>query len=352
MAGLTHPRDLAAWHRWQLGRQPWTRRLRGVTDVLIEIARPSGRAGGIVVTRGGSGPVRLLVCLDSRSPTSVQALLRPLEHLPLDDVAVVSTAPVEDLLPPWVWRATPGLVHEDLPGLARDARVVLSTGHFQRLGRAARDATGDPARFVTVQHGLLTPHAPPLAEGTTLLAWSEADAGYWRSGREDGTATVVGSQLLWEAAAHPVAPDPDAAPVFLGQLHGAELDRADAERAAAEFCRRYGATYRPHPAETDRRSRATHARWEAEGLRVDRSGVPLRTLRAPVASVFSTGVLEAAAAGLPAGVFLPDPPAWLLEFWDRYGLRPWEDRPTPSPERPPLEPSRAVARAVEGMMAG
>ena len=37
--------------------------------------------------------------------------------------------------------------------------------------------------------------------------------------------------------------------------------------------------------------------------------------------MFSTGVLEAAARGLPAWVDFPDPPAWLREFWDRYGMR-------------------------------
>ena len=61
------------------------------------------------------------------------------------------------------------------------------------------------------------------------------------------------------------------------------------------------------PRERDRRSVATHARWEAEGITIDRSGIPLRELGAPVVSVFSTGVLEAAAAGLPAWVTLAEP---------------------------------------------
>ena len=66
--------------------------------------------------------------------------------------------------------------------------------------------------------------------------------------------------------------------------------------------------------------------------------------------IFSTGVVEAAAEGMPAWVHLPDPPSWVEELWDRYGLAPWGGEPTPSPERPTVEPSRAVADAVRGMM--
>ena len=93
---------------------------------------------------------------------------------------------------------------------------------------------------------------------------------------------------------------------------------------------------------------ATHARWEKAGIAIDRSGVPLRELGAPVVSVFSTGVLEAAAAGLPAWVDLPDPPPWLQEFWDRYGLAPWGGPRRQPPERREVEPSRAVAESCGG----
>ena len=84
---------------------------------------------------------------------------------------------------------------------------------------------------------------------------------------------------------------------------------------------------------------------------IDRSGLALRELRAPVVSVFSTGVLEAATVGLPAWVHLPDPPPWVVEFWGRYGLSPWGGAPTAPPARPEMEPSRAVARVVREMMA-
>ena len=351
MDGLTHPRDLDAWHRWQDSEQSLERRAARLLGVLRDIARPDGHAGHAVVTRGGPTP-RVLVCLESRSPSSVLALLSPLRHLDPPDVAVVAPTGVTELLPEGDWTEQDGFAPDIVADLAGGDTVVLSTGHYLPLGRLAQEAS-EPGRFVTVQHGLLTPHAPPLAEGTTLLAWSDADAEFWRSGRDDVTSRVVGSQLLWEAGLEPVAdPDPAARPVFLGQLHGVELPRDLVTQAAESFCRAEGAAYRPHPAETDRRSRATHERWEAEGITVDRSGTPLRELGAPVVSVFSTGVAEAAAAGLPAWVHCPSAPRWLEEFWDRYHLARWGAGPTASPERPPMEPSRAVARAAQGMMSG
>ena len=349
MDGLTHPRDLEAWHRWQDSRQPVGRRLRRMAGVLRDIARPDGHAGNVVLTRGGPAP-RVVICVESRSPSSVLALLAPLRYLDPADVAVVSPTGVGDLLPDGAWTETTGFAPDVVAGAARGGSVVLSTGHYLPLGRLGHQAA-EPGRFLTVQHGLMTPHAPPLATGTILLAWSDADATFWRSGRADVGSVTVGSQLLWDAAEPPLAtPDPDAAPVFLGQLHGAELPRDVLARAAEGFCRDHGATYRPHPSERDRASLATHARWESSGISIDRSGIPLRELGAPVVSVFSTGVLEAAAAGLPAWVALADPPSWLREFWARYGLAEWGGPPTASPERPEVEPSLGVAEVVQGMM--
>ena len=123
--------------------------------------------------------------------------------------------------------------------------------------------------------------------------------------------------------------------------------------AAETFCRDHHATYRPHPSERDRKSVATHARWEASGITIDRSGIPLRELGAPVVSVFSTGVLEAAAAGLPAWVTLADPPDLAGRVLGP--LRPRAAgvaRPRHRPERPEVEPSRGVAEVVREMMAG
>jgi hypothetical protein len=348
---LNHPRNIDEWHRWQDANQSVTRRVKRMALVLRDIARPDSHAGHAVLTRGSTRP-RVLICLDARTPTAVQALLSPVGHLDPEDIAVLSPVPVSDLLPSGGWQETTGYAPElTSEVMAVGTPLVLSTGHYLPLGRIGFDQVGDPARFLTVQHGLMTPHAPPLAPGTTLLAWSRADADFWRSGRDDVTTDVVGSQLLWEAADAPRATlDPDAAPVFLGQLHGAELPREVLAGAAETFCTSEHATYRPHPSERDRRSVATHERWEASGITIDRSGIPLHELGAPVVSVFSTGVLEAAAAGLPAWVHCPDAPDWLRAFWDRYGLAPWGGPPTPSPGLPPVEPARAIAQLVEELM--
>lgn len=346
MDGLTHPRDLEAWRRDQHARRPVSARLRSRAGAARAALRP---AAPLVLARRGPAPARVVVALESRSPASVSALLAPLGHLDGVDVAVVAPLSVVDLLPPGPWVESP-LPPDAVGTLAADADVVLATGHYLPVGAAARAAVADPRRFVTVQHGLLTPDVPPLADSTTLLAWSGADAAFWAAGRPDVTASVVGSPLLWAAGADPVTADPDARPVFLGQLHGTDLPRPLLAAAAETFCRETGATYRPHPAERDRASLAVHARLEVAGIRVDRSGVPLRALRAPVASVFSTGVLEAAAAGLPAWVHCPDAPHWLEDFWHRYRLARFGGPPTPSPERPDTEPSAVVAGVVHGMM--
>jgi hypothetical protein len=305
-----------------------------------------------VLARGGSDP-RVVVVLDSATPSAVDAVWRPALDLAPSDVALLCPGADADVAPA-EWVRSSGPVDGLLRGLLGPDSVVLSIGHFLGLGAAAHAAaTATGARFVTVQHGLMTPHAPPLAQGTTLLAWSDEDADFWRSGRDDVSAHVVGSQLLWDAAERRAGAVPeDATPVFLGQLHGAELPREVMARAAEAFCLETGAAYRPHPAEVDRRSRAAHRRWEAEGITIDRSRAPLRGLGRPVVSIFSTGVLEAAAAGVPSWVHLPDPPGWVREFWTRYRLAPWGGQPTPSPERPATEPSAAVAERVREMMSG
>ena len=100
-------------------------------------------------------------------------------------------------------------------------------------------------------------------------------------------------------------------------------------RSVTDFWRRTGAIYRPHPREEDRLSRAQHALWRRMGMKFDTSS-SLSTLARPVVSAFSTGVLEAAARGVPAWVYHLDPPRWLEEVWDRYGMRRWGEPPTTS----------------------
>ena len=87
------------------------------------------------------------------------------------------------------------------------------------------------------------------------------------------------------------------------------------------------------------------------GITIDRSGIPLRELGAPVVSVFSTGVLEAAAAGLPAWVTLPDPPVLAGGVLGPLRPRPLGRPADGIPRTARMEPSRAVAEVVQGMMA-
>ncbi|PRY63216.1 hypothetical protein BCF74_10247 [Knoellia remsis] len=345
--GLTHPRDLDAWRRWEQHQRPLAARVTGA------IRARRGVETTAVLTSAGDQP-RVLVALEALKDTTRLSQLSPVGHLDPGDVAVLSPTPVLDDLTPMApaveWAGRPGLADALAAAAVRQNSIVLSTGHYAALGAASRQQLREPSRFLTVQHGLLTPSAPPLAEGTTLLAWSDADADFWRSGRDDVTTVTVGSQLLWEAARAPRVEVADERPVFLGQLHGAELPRAAMAASAKRFCLRTGATYRPHPSETDRASRRQHAQWEAEGIEVDRSTTPLVELRRPVVSAYSTGVLEMAARGIPAWVHFDDPPAWLREFWDRYSLAPWGGEPTPAPRQPDLEPARAVADHITQLL--
>ena len=48
----------------------------------------------------------------------------------------------------------------------------------------------------------------------------------------------------------------------------------------------------------------------------------------------------------------PDPPRWLAEFWERYGMSRWGGDPTPPPPMPAEEPSSAIAHILRGMMDG
>lgn len=342
--GLNHPTDLAAWRRWQESRH----RLRQLRHALRP--GPAPAAERFVLTTYDAEP-RLLVALDSSSPTSVAALVEPLAHLDVP-LAVLSPGPA-----PAVGREPLSSVDAgtDVPTVLRGLDAVVSLGHYLPRGdRAHGWARTLGAASHVVQHGALTPHAPPLPPGARLLAWSEADADFWRSGRGDVDHVVVGSQLLWGAGlvtgagAPSSTTDSTGGPLtYLGQGHAAEISRARLARAALATCREHGAVYRPHPSERDITSRAVMAAYTRAGITVDTSGVPLVELDAPVVSVFSTGVLEAAARGRDAWVDLPRPPAWLGEFWERYGMHRLGSTPTPPPPRPAVEPARRIAEVLQ-----
>lgn len=339
VGGLDIPADLDEWRRWQSRRRGIKARAKERARRVLAPHFP------LTLTTTARPGCDLLIALDATTPTAVRALIRPLEYL--RDIAVWIAAPqsLADLIPEGDWAEQRADI-DAVPALAHRAKLTLALGHYLPLGAAAYRGA-KPGGFLTVQHGLLTPKAPPLAANTRLLAWSQADADFWRSGRDDITTTVVGSQLLWEASAAPVAsPLALASPVYLGQLHGAELDRAELAASTERFCRENHAIYRPHPAERDRRSRAWHRKWAESGIEIDSGAAPLTELNAPVVSAFSTGILEAAARGLPAWAYHANPPRWLEEFWNRYGMHLWGDAPTPPPPQPEIEPARAVAQAV------
>lgn len=340
--GLRFPTELQDWQRWQTNRHP-TRRLKALLR-----PSPAGPASAVLESRGDD-PARLLVVLESTSNSSLYALIEPLRHLVGVPVAVAAPSDVTAHLPGDGWTTRPVApldLERDLP----EVRLVLAAGHYLPLGDDAfRQATARGVLFVAVQHGLMTPLAPPLPPGGHLLAWSQPDADFWRSGRTDVTSSIVGSQLLHQsAAARAQHVSRFVRPTYLGQLHGAELPRLGMTRAATDFCLRTQAAYRPHPSEKDRLSRLTHAAWERLGIEIDRSGVPLFQTNRPVVSAFSTGVLEAAARGIPAWVHYPEPPSWLREFWERYDMQPWGGEPTPAPVLPEVEPARAIAAWVRG----
>lgn len=340
--GLKFSRDLEAWTEWH-------RRRHWVLSVVRKMRHPDTQEGGYRVSCSKSGPGKAVVVLDSANVSSVASLVAPLYHLEDFPVTVIvpETFP-EGLLPDSFAWCQPRPMDE----LIGSHSMVLASGHYLSLGASAYQACQTAlARFVTVQHGLVTPLAPPLPPDCELLAWSDADADFWRSGRRDVQTHVVGSQLLSYASSQIQTSHVSRflPPVYLGQLHGAELPRWGMARAVTRFCRAEGARYRPHPSEIDKASRLQHAVWRRMGIGIDDDRKPLALINRPVVAAFSTGVLEAAARGVPSWVFYPNPPRWLQEFWERYGMRQWGGEPT-APLAQPEKPALAVAHFVKNSL--
>lgn len=335
--GLIHPQDLHAWHRWQARR----RRMRRLVPRLE--ASPPGFSPLVMAI--GSPDADVLVVLDALTPSVLAALAGPLQHLPAERLKLLMPAGLSSPVP----HMTEMTVSSDLRDQLEGTRALIGAGHYTVAGAAAwaaADALQIPT-FVS-QHGALTPFAPPLPADTRLLAWSDSDGDFWRSARGDISHEVVGSQLLWQSARRPTGGDVGAQPslTYLGQGHAAEIPRSRMLEAALRFCRNHGATYRPHPSERDKLSRLAHEGMRRAGVRFDTSGAPLATWDGPVVSVFSTGVLEMAARGVDAWVDFPRPPAWLGEFWERYGMHRFGDTPTPAPTQPEVEPARRIAEIL------
>ena len=289
----------------------------------------------------------ILVAVEGPTPSILAALDRPARHLPRGRFGVLDRKPRRELVGDDArihQVSSPSELLRHLPRLG----IGLTIGAHLPVGALAHEALDVAGGVgIVVQHGVMTPFAPPLPEGTHLLAFSEADGHFWCGARDDASFEVVGSQMLWEAAQRPVHGVPaDATPIFLGQLHAAEFERRELADASFRFCRATGARYRPHPAETDRISRGYHALWRRRGVAFATSQKPLPELAAPVVAVFSGGLVEAAAAGIPSWGHHPDPPPWLTEFWDRYGIARWGHEPSAAPDLPAVEPARRIAELV------
>ena len=344
--GLKFSEDLAAWQKWaekqNLARY-LAHRLRRKTE---------DRPRQFAVLRRGSDAPKVLVALEATSPTQIAALLEPAKHLEElgVPVAVVTLVEHRAFLEARGYQIVEEISDsESMPDSLKEVKQVIAAGHYLPVGSwvfvlAQRQGW----TFNVVQHGLNTPFAPPLPANSRLFAFSPADAEFWISGRSDIQAEVVGAQIFFEALQKPPVDDSKIAetPIFLGQMHGAELSRASFARASYKFCQNHGAIYRPHPSEKDKLSTMTHKLWAKWGVTIDSSKTPLNELNNPVVSVFSTGVLEAAIRGIPAWVYHPNPPEWLLEFWNRYGLSQWGSEPTAPPVAPETEPAQKIARII------
>ena len=357
---LKYPLDLDAWQAWQRRQKKlkWAKyKLKALLDSARSRTIAEEPVHGLLYTRGTKPQV--LIVMDSFSPTNRNAILEPLKHLDAVDVALWVPEDASEYLDgqyasehysrkDWTEQEISG---DELMRLLPDIRIVLSAAQFLSRGAVAYEfSRAIGAEYWMVQHGLLVPQAPPLPVGCTLLAFSEADAEFWASGRRDVTTHAVGSQLLYLAAQKAAGAEAqkqnDLEPIFLGQMHGAELPRASFAYASHSFLKKFGGSYRPHPSEKDKLSVLTHKLWEKEGIRIDRSGTPLNEVPNPVVSIFSTGVLEAAIRGIPAWVYHPAPPTWLVEFWDRYGMNQWGQEPTPAPVQPKKEPAQRIAELM------
>lgn len=340
---LIHPRSLERWQEWRGSR----RRVRG-----IHRSRPLDVAteGYVLHTREGEGPSRILLGIDTADGAAHGGLpaVLPYVHGSAAVVTPAGLSPAELSGPEWEHRriARPSAALDDL-GITS----LLTLGWHRAVGRSlhewAREAEVPGA---VVQHDVLTPFAPPLPPDTTLLSWTAEDGEFHRAERDDIEVRVVGSQRLWQARHDAAGQEPtiDGQPVFLGQLASIELPRRVSLRAAHSYCRFADALYQPGPGEDDRLARAAHLLLRRRGIAFQDPSTALPAQSGPIAAVFSADILEAAVRGIPAWVHAPGAPGWLVEQWERYGMRRAGTEPTPAPELGTDEPARLIAQILEG----
>lgn len=342
--GLIFPREIDEWRNWQQSR----RRLRNLKNTILSPKPPEYWA----YLQGGNP--QLVIAIDSLTPTSISALLKPLQCLKKVGVLVISSVDLSSALQDGWDELCFHQREEEILNFASDfsnLRLACALGHFLPAGKLTWNLTqAKNFQFLVVQHGLLSPFAPPLPESSTLLAFSESDAHFWKSGRSDVSSEVVGAQIIWEAQQHEAKGLSSETPLFLGQLHGAEIRRSISTSTAQSFWKKTGGSYRPHPAEQDVLSRIQHRMWERQGFEIDKSTTSLVDLRRPVVSIFSTGVIEAAAAGIPSWVMCSKQISWVEEFWDRYGMSKWGSEPTAPPLQLKVEPALAIASSLQRIL--
>lgn len=341
---LIYPADLEAWRSWQKSRNL----LRNFRQ-LLNFQQQTHE----LFLYQKSSLVKVLFAVDADSPTSIAAVLKPLEFMGHDNWAVISSVEIS-AKSKFLSGLKPKRISPDagqFDDSINELRAVYSIGHYLSAGAfASQLALTRSIQNVVAQHGLLTPFAPPLPANSMALVFSSNDGSFWSSGRADIDVVEVGSQLLWAASQSPIKVKSGSKPVFLGQLHGAELPRSISSRSAENFCVTFDASYRPHPYERDLLSRIQHKVWLARGIDLITDPVPLVSMRRPVVSIFSTGVLEAAAAGIPSWVYCDRPPEWLTDFWDRYQMRAWGGLPTQRPKLPELMPALRSANILNELI--
>lgn len=348
---LIHPHSLERWEEWRATRRP-AAAVRSAASKLLRRPAPAvtGAPTFTLHTREGTGTSRILLGIDPSGPAGQDELLSVLPYL--RGVVDVLTPAGTDLALPDEAEWTHRPVIEPSAALAgRGITAVLTTGWEHRVGREVHSwALHADVPNAVVQVGTVTPFSAPLPPRTTLLAWTEADGEFRRSGRREIEVRAVGSQRLWEASHGAPVDDAveDEQPLFLGQLGALELPRRLAAGAALSFCRSTGARYQAGPEDTDRFSRATLVLLRRRGVSIQEPPLAPGEFHGPVVSIMSDGVLEAAVRGLPAWVHCPHAPDWLHEYWERYGMRPYGGPTTTAPPVGADEPARLIAQILEG----
>ncbi|WP_130866412.1 prephenate dehydrogenase [Acidipropionibacterium timonense] len=338
-AGLRFPTDLEAWSRDQQRRA----RARRALHTFRSLSRRREAPPAAHLWLPSSEP-KALVILDKLTPSCRSALVSPLRYLDASTTAILTPFTDTPGISP-VAHHVPWEVGEAIPA---SVDTVVTLGAYNALAGAVRPWVAKrDLRHIVVQHGLLTPWAPPLVDGDVFLSWSEDDGQFQTAGRATVSYEVCGSQMLWDASRQPSALVTDR-PVMLGQLHGIEIPRWEKQVIYEGFCRSTGAEYRPHPNEGDALSKAQHVLMRRRGVRFNDGATGLAELGRPVVSIFSTGTLEAAQHGVPAWVHHPRPHPWLLDFWRRYGLSRWGEEPTPQLDLGMTEPAERVAAVIRG----